>query len=76
LVLAVVELAFGIGAWTLKPWAWTLGLIVAGVGIVFGLIGLVGFKEGFLSVLIRIVIYGAIAYYLMTPEIKKVFGRA
>lgn len=76
LALAVVEIAFGIGAWTLKPWAWTLGLIVVGVGIVFGLIGLVGFREGFLTVLIRIAIYGAIAYYLMTPEVKKAFGRA
>ncbi len=76
LALAVVELAFGIGAWTLKPWAWTLGLIVAVVGIVFGLVGLVGFREGFFSVLLRVVIYGVILYYLMTPEVKKAFGRA
>ena len=76
LALAITEIAFGIGAWTLRPWAWTLGLIVVGVGIVFGLVGLVGFREGFFSVLIRIAIYGAIAYYLMTPEVKKAFGRA
>jgi hypothetical protein len=76
LALAIVEIAFGIGAWTLKPWAWTLGLIVVGVGIIFALVDLVAFRQGFFGVLIRLVIYGVIAYYLMTPEVKKAFGRA
>lgn len=76
IALAIVEIAFGIGAWTLKPWAWMLGLIVVGVGIVFALVDLVLFQQGLLGVVIRLVIYGAIAYYLMTPEIKRAFGRA
>ena len=51
--------------------------LIFALGIaVFGLVSLIGFWEGFFSVLIRIVIYGAIAYYLMTPEVKKAFGRA
>ena len=29
--LGVGWLAFGIGAWTLKPWAWMLGLILGGL---------------------------------------------
>jgi hypothetical protein len=29
LVLAALYLALASGAWTLKPWAWTLGLVVA-----------------------------------------------
>ncbi len=75
LAFAVIEIAFGIGSWTLKPWAWTLGLIVVGVGIIFAIVDLVAFRSGFFGVLIRLVIYGAIAYYLMTPEVKKAFGR-
>jgi hypothetical protein len=76
LALAIVEIAFGIGAWMLRPWAWILGLIVAGIGIVFAIIDLLAFQQGFLGVVVRLVIYGVIAYYLMTPEVKRAFGRA
>jgi hypothetical protein len=38
LVIAVLELAFGIGAWMLKPWAWMLGVISQVGSLVLSLI--------------------------------------
>ncbi len=75
LVIAVAEIGFGIGAWTLKPWAWMLGLILFGVNIVFALISLLAGWSAFSSVLVQVAISGVIIYYLMTPDVKKAFGR-
>lgn len=35
LVLAALYLSFAYGAWTLKPWAWTLGVVVGVASIVY-----------------------------------------
>lgn len=74
LILAIAYLAFAFGAWTLKPWAWMLGLVAGGVGIALGVLQLFG--GDMIGPLISIVINGAIIYYLMTPEVKTAFGRA
>jgi hypothetical protein len=76
LVIAVAEILFGIGALTLKPWAWMLGLVISGISIVFALLSLLAGWAPFFNVLIQIVISGIIIYYLMTPEVKQAFGRA
>jgi hypothetical protein len=75
LVSSVLSLAFGIGAWTLKPWAWMLGVVAEGLSILMSVISIVsGQSVG--SQLVSIVIAGAILYYLMTPTVKQAFGRA
>jgi hypothetical protein len=74
LVLSVLELAFAYGAWTLKPWAWTLGVVVAGASIVLSLINVLG--GDLASPIISLAINGIILYYLFTPEVKRAFGRA
>ena len=74
LVLAVLELAFGFGAWTLQPWAWTLGVasqvlsrchcrdIAMGGSITGQIVG--------------IIIAAVILYYLFTPPVRQAFGKA
>ena len=75
LVQSAASLGFAYGAWFLKPWAWMLGIGVEGAGILVALINLIGGDSGFFSFLISVAIAGAIIYYLMTPEIKRAFGR-
>lgn len=77
--LAVAELFFAYGAWTLKPWGWALGVILALAGLVWVVITalLSGDIVGTLiSSVISIVIYVVILYYLNRPDIKAAFGRA
>ena len=75
LAMAVGWIAFGIGAWTLKPWAWMLGLILVGVSIVIALVTVLTSGD-FGSQIIGLAIDAVMVYYLMTPEVKQAFGRA
>jgi len=75
-VSAVLYLAFGFGAWTLKPWAWLLGIIGAGLAIVTNLLSLITGNATFVAALISLIVPGIILWYLFRPEIKAVFGRA
>jgi hypothetical protein len=75
-ILAVADLVFGFGAWTLKPWAWTLGLVLFGINIAFQVIALLLGWTTFGGIIIPVAIAAIIIYYLMTPEVKKAFGRA
>ena len=75
LVSSVLALAFGIGAWTLKPWAWMLGIAAEGLSLLTAVIGIVA-GLGIGSQLVSIIIAGAVIYYLMTPPVKQAFGRA
>jgi len=74
LVVGIGELGFAYGAWTLKPWAWTLGVAVEIIGIVSSILYiLAGSSVG--SQIIGIVISLAILYYLDTPAIRTAFGQ-
>ena len=72
---AVADLVFGFGAWTLKPWAWMLGMVLFGLNIVYQLVAVIAGWSTLGGVLISVVIAGVIIYYLLTPEVKKAFGR-
>jgi len=75
LAQSVLLLAFAYGAWTLKPWGWTLGVVAEVIGLVIsGLLILNG--DPITSQIISIVIAVAILYYLFTPAVKQAFGRA
>jgi hypothetical protein len=76
LLIAVADIVFGIGAWTLKPWAWMLGLVLQGINVVIALVSIVAGWSTFGSQIIGLVINAVIIYYLMTPDVKKAFGRA
>jgi hypothetical protein len=73
LILGVLYLAFAYGAWTLKPWAWTLGIAGQIISLVLSGVTLVtGGGINFVGILIAV----AILYYLYTPAVKAAFGRA
>ena len=77
---AVAYLAFAYGGWTLKPWAWMLGVIMSLASIVWQVIA--AFASGDLvgslvsvSGVVNLAIPAIILYYLNTPAVKAAFGR-
>jgi hypothetical protein len=74
LVVGVLELAFAYGAWTLKPWAWTVGVAVEVLSLISSALGVVG-GGNVSGQILPIVIAVAILYYLFTPPVKAAFGR-
>ncbi|HLA17591.1 MAG TPA: hypothetical protein VJZ72_11910 [Candidatus Limnocylindrales bacterium] len=78
---AVAYIAFAYGAWTLKPWGWMLGVIMALASLVWTAIGILlsgNIMGNLLSVstIISVAIPLIILYYLNTPVVKSAFGRA
>jgi hypothetical protein len=76
LAYAALLISFAYGAWTLKPWAWSLGVAVAGFGIVVAILQVVLGGSSIYSQVISILIDAGILYYLNQPGIKALFGRA
>ena len=76
LAYAALLVAFAYGAWTLKPWAWPLGVAVAIFGIVVAILQIVLGGSSIFSQALSIVVDGVILYYLNQPAIKSLFGRA
>ena len=76
LVLSVLYLVFAFGAWTLKPWGWTLGVGLAAASVVITLIGLTQGTQELVGAIISFAISGVILYYLFQPDVKAAFGRA
>ena len=78
-VIGIVFLAFGIGAFQLKGWAWTTGiaaLVLEVVRQVVGL-GLQGFSVGtMVRDGITIVIALVLLWYLFRPNVRAAFGSA
>jgi uncharacterized membrane protein (DUF2068 family) len=75
IVQGVLALAFAYGAWTLQPWAWTLGIVAFGLSLALNVLNVVGGGD-IGSQIVSIVIGVAILYYLFTPAVKQAFGRA
>ena len=77
LALAGLSLAFAYGAWTLKPWAWPLGVVLAGASIIVAVLEIILGGSGYLfNGVITAILYGVVLYYLNQPGIKTLFGRA
>jgi hypothetical protein len=77
--VAIVDLAFAFGAWTLKPWGWSLGIISQLASLVLVVISAVlsgNFVGSLMGSVISIAISVAILWYLNQPAIKSAFGRA
>jgi hypothetical protein len=76
-VLCLVEVAFGVGALQLKPWAWTLGMIWTWVSVATNLLTVIANRgSGILGAVIGILVAIAILYYLYTDEVKAAFGKS
>ena len=74
LALGVLNLAFAYGAWTLKPWAWPLGVGLQVASLIWAGLAILGGDVS--GQIIGIAISAIILYYLFQPNIKAVFGRA
>ena len=73
-LLALLNLVFAYGAWTLKPWGWTLGVILQVISILLPVLSIaIGLRGG--SPLLGIVISVLILYFLLRQDTKKAFGR-
>lgn len=68
IVIGIISFAVAYGYWNGSGWAWTLGLVVAVIGLIMGLISLP-------SGIIGIIIDALIIYYLTRPHVKTYFGK-
>jgi hypothetical protein len=75
LVLAILYLAFGVGAWMLKPWAWTLGVVSQVLSLLIALVQII-LGSSITGQIVGIIISAVILYYLFTPNVKAAFGKA
>ena len=73
---AVLDFIIAFGLLRLKPWAWLLALIGVGLNFISGIVGI--FQGGFFALccgLLGLLVPGAILFYLLRPEIRRLFGR-
>ena len=74
LATAIADIVFAYGAWTLKPWAWMVGIVIGVISIVLAALSLGG--GGTTTPVVTIILWGVVIYYLNTPPVKAAFGRA
>lgn len=72
---SVLSVAFAVGAWGLKPWAWTLGVGAEALALIGAVLGL-GNEANRGSSIFSILVAAGILFYLFTPTVKRAFGRA
>ena len=74
LAVGLSELVFAYGAWTLRPWAWTFGVVLEIIVIVLAVLQLDRLE--FVRHIVTIVIAGVALWYLTTPRVRAAFGRS
>ncbi len=75
LALGLLNLAFAYGAWTLKPWAWTLGVALEVISLLGSVVSIVN-GASVVNQIISVSVTVTILYYLFRKDIKEAFGRA
>jgi hypothetical protein len=74
-VVGLCEVVFAYGAWRLRPWAWTFGVVLEAVALVLAVVQL-GRQQLFDRHILTIVLAGVILWYLTTPRVRAAFGRS
>ena len=79
LVLAMLDLAIGIGFIKLQNWARILAIILIGIGVLFGLLSVLGLLAHFMVIVLmfRLIVLAIeiwILIYLFKPHVKQAFG--
>jgi len=74
IVMALLYLLLSYGLWTGKGWAWTISLILAGLGIIISLVGLI--LRSAVGAIITLILDALIIYYLTRINVKAYFGKA
>jgi hypothetical protein len=75
LVYGIGSLALAYGFWTLKPWAWPLGVGVQVLGIIYAVAQYVNDPTQLISTIISLAIAAVILWYLFQANVKAAFGR-
>lgn len=74
IVMAVLNIIFGIGALMLKSWAWMLGVVLFGITLVANLFMM--FTVAFtIPAIVMALIAAAVLGYLFTDGVRSAFGR-
>jgi hypothetical protein len=74
MVAGLLQVIFGIGIWRLSAWAWVAGIIIQLFTLTVAVLGLFT-GAAIPASLVTIVISGAILMYLLSPHVRKAFGR-
>lgn len=67
IILGLISFLIAWGLWTGRGWAWTLGFVLAIIGLIMALLGF-----NIVSILINLIVI----YYLTRPHVKAFFGKA
>ena len=70
LIFGILALVVGWGMWTGREWAWIVGIVLAVLGLVSGVVQLAFFNA---SAILQILIDLLILYYLTRPHVKAFF---
>jgi uncharacterized membrane protein (DUF2068 family) len=73
LALGIAYLVMAYGLWKGKGWAWSISLILAGIGVIMGIVYII--QDNLAGGIVSIIINGVIIYYLFRPNVKAFFGR-
>jgi uncharacterized membrane protein (DUF2068 family) len=76
LMYGVLSLVLAYGFWTLKPWAWTLGVGLEVAGIVINVLQYLNNTSAIGGTIISIAINAVVLWYLYQPSVKAAFGRS
>jgi uncharacterized membrane protein (DUF2068 family) len=71
-ILGLAYFLMAYGLWKGKGWAWTLTLILSGIGIIIGIGSIV---VGNIGSIFHTIINAIIIYYLYRPNVKAFFNR-
>jgi hypothetical protein len=69
----LLQVIAGFGLLSRQGWAWILAVIGAGLGLVAPVLGLL---SGHFWTLLGLLVPAVVLWYLLTPEVRRAFGRA
>jgi len=75
LLMGTFQLILAWGWWSLRPWAWALGVLAQAVGVIGTVLAGAARCIEVGHAVFAIVIHGAILAYLLSPSVRRAFTR-
>jgi hypothetical protein len=72
IAIGILSLFTAFGVWAGKGWAWTVSLVLAVLGLLFGLVIMIG--SAVLEI-VWIIVFAIMIYYLYRPNVRSFFGK-
>jgi hypothetical protein len=72
IAIGIAYFVMAYGLWGGKSWAWTITLVLSGIGIIFAIASI---AAGNIGAVFHIIINAVIIYYLYRPNVKAFFGK-